>query len=91
LSFTLANFPLIKKSLSVFQTYSARWISTKYNMGMAFNRTTWRDIKSCNESFCSLDDYNWDWTLQFISENCMKNKMNVVVADGPRVFHIGEW
>jgi alpha-1,6-mannosyl-glycoprotein beta-1,2-N-acetylglucosaminyltransferase len=60
-------------------------------MGMALNRSTWLEIKSCAEKFCSLDDYNWDWSLQFISENCVKNKLNVLVADGPRIFHIGEW
>ena len=58
---------------------------------MALNRSTWLEIKDCAETFCTLDDYNWDWVLQTISEKCMKNKMNVITAEFPRVFHIGEW
>ena len=60
-------------------------------MGMAFNRSTWLEIKDCAETFCTFDDYNWDWALQTISEKCMKNKINVITAEFPRVFHIGEW
>ena len=37
------------------------------------------------------DDYNWDWSLQHVSLNCMKEKMQVMLSKGPRVFHIGEW
>ena len=37
------------------------------------------------------DDYNWDWSLQYISLNCLKEKLQVMLIKGPRVFHIGEW
>lgn len=66
------------------------WISSKHNMGMAFNKTTWHDIKMCAKHFCSYDDYNWDWSLQQLSHLCMKNKLFAMVVRGPRVFHIGE-
>lgn len=67
-----------------------QWISSKHNMGMAFNRTTWVDIRSCSGKFCFFDDYNWDWSLQYISATCMKHKLTVLLMKAPRVFHIGE-
>ncbi|XP_030748348.1 alpha-1,6-mannosyl-glycoprotein 2-beta-N-acetylglucosaminyltransferase isoform X1 [Sitophilus oryzae] len=66
------------------------WISSKHNMGMAFNRSTWNGIVRCAAYFCKYDDYNWDWSLQHISQNCLKQKLHAMVARGPRVFHIGE-
>ena len=67
------------------------WISSKHNMGMAFNRSTWQDIRHCAEFFCTYDDYNWDWSLQHISQVCLDHKLYAMVMKGPRVFHIGEW
>jgi len=67
------------------------WISSKHNMGMAFNRSTWQDIRHCAEFFCTYDDYNWDWSLQHISQGCLDHKLYAMVMKGPRVFHIGEW
>lgn len=66
------------------------WISSKHNMGMAFNRSTWHDITRCARHFCEYDDYNWDWSLQHVSQQCLKQKLHVMVVKGPRVFHIGE-
>lgn len=67
------------------------WISSKHNMGMAFNRTTWNEIRDCAEYFCKYDDYNWDWSLQHVSQNCLQHKLHAMVIRGPRIFHIGEW
>lgn len=66
------------------------WVSSKHNMGMAFNRTTWNTITRCARHFCEYDDYNWDWSLQHVSQQCLKQKLHVMVVKGPRVFHIGE-
>ena len=67
------------------------WISSKHNMGFSFNRTTWIEIRRCAEHFCSYDDYNWDWSLQHLSQQCLKHKLHAMIVKGPRVFHIGEW
>ncbi|XP_031625273.1 alpha-1,6-mannosyl-glycoprotein 2-beta-N-acetylglucosaminyltransferase-like [Contarinia nasturtii] len=69
---------------------SMPWISVKHNMGFAFNRSTWNEILKCKNLFCTYDDYNWDWTLQHISEECLPQKFYALVATRPRVFHIGE-
>ncbi|CAH1103066.1 unnamed protein product [Psylliodes chrysocephalus] len=66
------------------------WISSKHNMGMAFNRSTWMQIVECAAYFCKYDDYNWDWSLQHVSQNCLRQKLHTMVARAPRVFHIGE-
>ncbi|XP_034487100.1 alpha-1,6-mannosyl-glycoprotein 2-beta-N-acetylglucosaminyltransferase isoform X2 [Drosophila innubila] len=66
------------------------WISSKHNMGFAFNRTTWKSIRRCAQHFCSYDDYNWDWSLQHVSQQCLQRKLHAMIVKGPRVFHIGE-
>ena len=57
---------------------------------MAFNRTTWNEIKSCAKYFCTYDDYNYDWSIQNVNYNCLASKLFVMISKSPRVFHIGE-
>ncbi|XP_075221975.1 alpha-1,6-mannosyl-glycoprotein 2-beta-N-acetylglucosaminyltransferase isoform X2 [Lycorma delicatula] len=66
------------------------WISSKHNMGMAFNRSVWAELRGCGRYFCTYDDYNWDWSLQHVSQGCLPHKLMAIVMRGPRVFHIGE-
>ncbi|XP_075147725.1 alpha-1,6-mannosyl-glycoprotein 2-beta-N-acetylglucosaminyltransferase isoform X2 [Haematobia irritans] len=78
-----------------YYTYNSKvevmpWISSKHNMGFAFNRTTWSSIRKCGKHFCSYDDYNWDWSLQHVSQQCLQRKLHAMIVKGPRVFHIGE-
>uniref|UniRef100_A0A0K8TSY9 Alpha-1,6-mannosyl-glycoprotein 2-beta-N-acetylglucosaminyltransferase n=1 Tax=Tabanus bromius TaxID=304241 RepID=A0A0K8TSY9_TABBR len=78
-----------------YYTYNSKveitpWISSKHNMGFAFNRTTWKEVVHCGEQFCLYDDYNWDWSLQHLSQQCLEHKLHTMVVKGPRVFHIGE-
>lgn len=67
-----------------------KWISSKHNMGMVFDRELWLKIKNCTTKFCTFDDYNWDWTLQHISSACLPAPLITMVSIAPRVFHIGE-
>ncbi|XP_057341918.1 alpha-1,6-mannosyl-glycoprotein 2-beta-N-acetylglucosaminyltransferase isoform X4 [Microplitis mediator] len=78
------------------------WISSKHNMGMAFNRITWNKLRQCASQFCSYDDYNWDWSLQYVAQTCLPPSRGAGAAPrvdsglvammmrAPRVFHIGE-
>ena len=66
------------------------WVSSKHNMGMALTRVEWEKILSCSEEFCQFDDYNWDWSLQHVSDHCLSEPLTVLVIKQPRVFHIGE-
>jgi alpha-1,6-mannosyl-glycoprotein beta-1,2-N-acetylglucosaminyltransferase len=63
----------------LFQLELTKWVSAKHNMGMAFNRNLWRKIHGCRDLFCNFDDYNWDWSLEHISNNCILNGLQVSV------------
>ncbi|XP_076058261.1 alpha-1,6-mannosyl-glycoprotein 2-beta-N-acetylglucosaminyltransferase-like isoform X2 [Oratosquilla oratoria] len=67
-----------------------QWISSKHNMGFVFNHTVWKRLKACGTEFCNHDDYNWDWSLQYVSMACLKDKLFTMMLRGPRVFHIGD-
>ncbi|CAH8513167.1 unnamed protein product [Schistosoma turkestanicum] len=67
------------------------WISSKHNMGMGISRVVWKNIEQCLKSFCDYDDYNWDWSLQFIGGKCLSDKLKVLTLPlATRVFHLGE-
>ncbi|XP_053407802.1 alpha-1,6-mannosyl-glycoprotein 2-beta-N-acetylglucosaminyltransferase-like isoform X2 [Mercenaria mercenaria] len=68
----------------------ANWISSRHNMGMAFNIDLFKEIKRCGKEFCNFDDYNWDWTLQHLSTKCFSSPMKVLKMKATRVFHMGE-
>ncbi|KAH8383288.1 hypothetical protein KR009_007721, partial [Drosophila setifemur] len=86
------NYHVLPSLYSVYQKVVEvmPWVSSKHNMGFAFNRTTWNNIRKCARHFCTYDDYNWDWSLQHVSQQCLRRKLHAMIVKGPRVFHIGE-
>ena len=93
-------------SISTTQAEVTDWISGKHNMGMVLTKKDWLKILNCSNTFCKVlrkhekksklhelqyDDYNWDWSLQQVSNKCLSRKLQVMMMKGPRVFHIGEW
>ncbi len=42
------------------------------------------------EEFCQYNDYNWDWSLNYINEKCMQQRLYVVFPQSPTVFHIDD-
>ncbi|KAH8278462.1 hypothetical protein KR018_003592, partial [Drosophila ironensis] len=85
------NYHVLPSLYSVYQKVEIMpWISSKHNMGFAFDRTTWTKIRQCAFHFCTYDDYNWDWSLQHVSQQCLQHKLHAMIVKGPRVFHIGE-
>ncbi|XP_042875548.1 alpha-1,6-mannosyl-glycoprotein 2-beta-N-acetylglucosaminyltransferase-like isoform X3 [Penaeus japonicus] len=79
------NFQIDGRKVEVTQ-----WVSSKHNMGFAFNHSVWQQIKACSSQFCNHDDYNWDWSLLHVSSTCLPQKLHTLVLRAPRVFHIGE-
>ncbi|BHF60093.1 Alpha-1,6-mannosyl-glycoprotein 2-beta-N-acetylglucosaminyltransferase [Sparganum proliferum] len=72
------------------KVYLTKWRSTQHNMGMAMNGRTISRIRSCSYVFCTYDDYNWDWSLQFIGSTCLKPELTVLHFNlAPRVYHTG--
>ncbi|XP_030369707.1 alpha-1,6-mannosyl-glycoprotein 2-beta-N-acetylglucosaminyltransferase [Scaptodrosophila lebanonensis] len=85
------SYHVLPSLYSVYQKVEVMaWVSSKHNMGFAFNRTTWLGIRRCARHFCGYDDYNWDWSLQHVSQQCLQHKLHAMIVKGPRVFHIGE-
>ncbi|XP_036405929.1 alpha-1,6-mannosyl-glycoprotein 2-beta-N-acetylglucosaminyltransferase-like [Megalops cyprinoides] len=66
------------------------WKSTEHNMGMALGRETYRRLIQCTDTFCTYDDYNWDWSLQHLTVACLPTFWKVMVSEAPRVFHAGD-
>ncbi|XP_043916931.1 alpha-1,6-mannosyl-glycoprotein 2-beta-N-acetylglucosaminyltransferase-like [Protopterus annectens] len=66
------------------------WKSTKHNLGMGMNRQVYYILMGCSREFCAYDDYNWDWTLQHLSANCLTKPLKVMVPQLPRLFHTGD-
>ncbi|XP_071057344.1 alpha-1,6-mannosyl-glycoprotein 2-beta-N-acetylglucosaminyltransferase-like [Onthophagus taurus] len=60
--------------------------ASKHNMGMAFNKTTWHQIRNCAREFCTYNDYGWDHSLQYLSLNCAQ--LNVMMIKGPRIYQL---
>ena len=56
------------------------WVSSKHNMGMVIDRKNYDNLKKCHREFCKFDDYNWDWSLQFISATCLKVPLQTMVS-----------
>lgn len=67
-----------------------KWFSSRHNMGLVFDRSSWSTLSNCAETFCTYDDYNWDWSLQHVSLSCLKEPIKVVLASAARVFHLGQ-
>ncbi|XP_051833861.1 alpha-1,6-mannosyl-glycoprotein 2-beta-N-acetylglucosaminyltransferase [Antechinus flavipes] len=66
------------------------WKSTEHNMGLVLTRDTYEKLIECTDTFCTYDDYNWDWTLQYLTTTCLKNFWKVMVPEVPRIYHAGD-
>lgn len=66
------------------------WKSTEHNMGLALTRDAYQKLMECTDTFCTYDDYNWDWTLQYLTVSCLPKYWRVLVPQVPRIFHAGD-
>ncbi|KAF6016886.1 MGAT2 [Bugula neritina] len=69
---------------------AADFISSKHNMAMSINKETYEHIKRHNQEFCNYDDYNWDWSLQYIGKENIVGRLPTMIVKTPRVYHIGD-
>jgi alpha-1,6-mannosyl-glycoprotein beta-1,2-N-acetylglucosaminyltransferase len=69
----------------------AIWHTSNHNTGLMLGRAQWTMLKKCLNAFCTYDDYNWDWTLQYISQTCFKLPLVSIYPSSSRVIHIGQW
>lgn len=68
----------------------AIWHTNHHNTGLMLGRTQWIMFKDCLNAFCTYDDYNWDWTLQYMSQKCFKLPLVSIYPSSSRVIHIGQ-
>lgn len=66
------------------------WLTSHHNTGLILARTQWKMIKNCLNAFCVYDDYNWDWTLQHLSQTCFPLPWVSIYPQSSRVIHIGQ-
>uniref|UniRef100_A0A5S6QLA9 Alpha-1,6-mannosyl-glycoprotein 2-beta-N-acetylglucosaminyltransferase n=1 Tax=Trichuris muris TaxID=70415 RepID=A0A5S6QLA9_TRIMR len=66
------------------------WFSSLHNLGLAFNKSVWLEVRKHAKTFCTYNDYNWDWTLNYISMHVLPTRWMAIVAEKPRVFHVGD-
>lgn len=84
--------PVVPGDLQAQKAVRVTWASNLHNMAMAYNRSTWLEIKRCASQFCQYDDYNWDWTLMHLSKaQCFgPQHLQTLVAVPPRALHFGQ-
>ena len=87
---TLGNYKT--KSEDVFKLadklYLMEWFSSQHNMAFTMDKVLWSKIKLCQNEFCTYDDYNWDWSLQFVSSRCFQKKLQTLVPIFARYVYI---
>ncbi|XP_057678078.1 alpha-1,6-mannosyl-glycoprotein 2-beta-N-acetylglucosaminyltransferase [Corythoichthys intestinalis] len=79
------DFPTLSNKL-----LTTGWMSVKHSLGIAISREMYYKMMGCSNDFCTYDDYNWHWTLQHLSGNCISKPFKVLVAQGSRILHTGE-
>lgn len=68
----------------------AIWHTSHHNTGIMLGRKQWDMLTNCINAFCTYDDYNWDWTLQYVSQTCFKLPLVSIYPSSSRVIHIGQ-
>ena len=82
---TLGNYDerlLLKKKIDGVQLTD--WWSSKHNMGLVIDRKFWDEFRSFSKEFCYHDDYNWDWTFQYLIKQSFKRSINTMMTSFPR-------
>ncbi|XP_055331664.1 alpha-1,6-mannosyl-glycoprotein 2-beta-N-acetylglucosaminyltransferase-like [Paramacrobiotus metropolitanus] len=67
-----------------------QWAGARDNIGIVFDFDHYKAINSCASIFCTVDDYNWDWSLNFLTDRCLKKEYKMLLPLAPRVLHIGD-
>ncbi len=57
---------------------------------MTISYSFWTALVKYAEEFCNVDDYNWDWSLVYLSQQRF-NYPRVMWSSASRVIHLGSW
>lgn len=57
---------------------------------MTISHYLWTLIVKYAEEFCTIDDYNWDWSLVYLAQQRFNFPL-VMYSSASRVTHLGSW
>ncbi|CAF3011525.1 unnamed protein product [Rotaria socialis] len=60
----------------------------RYNLGMTISHSLWTLLVKYAEEFCTIDDYNWDWSLVYLAQQRFQFP-RVMYSSATRVIHLG--
>lgn len=66
------------------------WTDAMPKTGLAFNRETWKAIKTWSKDFCYYNDSRWDRSLKNLKNRIGNGTIYVISTNGPRVFLLDE-
>ncbi|CAK1546876.1 unnamed protein product [Leptosia nina] len=61
-----------------------------FHLGVSFNATTWKKIRSHSGEYCTYDDYNWNYSLLKLFESFAGGHVDTVACLTPRVISTEE-
>lgn len=76
------QFPKLGSKVSI-----AYW-HARYNLGMTITHSIWKSLIKYAEEFCTIDDYNWDWSLVYLVQQRFKFP-RVLWSSATRLIHLG--
>jgi alpha-1,6-mannosyl-glycoprotein beta-1,2-N-acetylglucosaminyltransferase len=79
----------LTEDATAYQKYFIAEWSGNSNIGVALDYDSFLAVVNCSETFCAVDDYNWDWSMHFLMTRCLNKTFQMIVAKAPRVLHIG--
>ncbi|CAF1073506.1 unnamed protein product [Rotaria sordida] len=89
LFYTLGN---LEKSGRQFGKLSSKisiaYWHARYNLGMTISYSLWVLLVKYAEEFCTIDDYNWDWSLVYLAQQRF-HFPRVMYSTATRVIHLG--
>ncbi|CAF1460454.1 unnamed protein product, partial [Didymodactylos carnosus] len=87
--YTLGNLEKSGKQFNrVGGKVSIAYWHARYNLGMTISYEFWTLLSKYAEEFCNLDDYNWDWSLVYLSQHRF-NYPKVLWSSATRLIHLG--
>jgi hypothetical protein len=57
---------------------------------MTISHSLWSLLVKYAEEFCTIDDYNWDWSLVYLAQQRF-DFPRVMWSSATRVIHLGSW
>jgi len=87
--YTLGNLEKIGRQFSKLGSkVSISYWHARYNLGMTISYSLWTLLVKYAEEFCTIDDYNWDWTLVYLAQQRFEFP-RVMWSSATRVIHLG--